>query len=366
MKPVIIILLMLICCTCHIRPVLAAQPSAAIVATASSIPERLIVDTDLGWDDILSISYLLKRPDIKLAGITVTGCGEANIRWGRVIALTLMELGARYDVPVSLGSEEPLMYKHVFPQPFRNIQNDILGLLGSLIPPEKMSIDKRPAWQFLSETLNTTDKPIRILSLGGFTNIARMLRDYPQTKIENIEKIYAMAGAVFVDGNIAPLNNAKKEWNQGEVYATNHWAEWNVFIDPLAAKIVFDSDIPLTLIPLDACNHVILLPDIVEKITPYDAVATLAKNILEHYSGSHSEGIPVPIFDPLATLIATGGLTSYQYTPIYLDVLTAENPKDNHCGKTIMVEKGSRKIDVVQGVSNLLFSQEFCTTLSKE
>ncbi len=47
-------------------------------------------------------------------------------------------------------------------------------------------------------------------------------------------------------------------------------------------------------------------------------------------------------------------------------VATASSIKDNHCGKTFMVEKGSRKIDVVQGVSNLLFRQEFCTTLSKE
>ena len=319
----------------------------------------------MGWDDTLSILYAMKRKDIDIAGIMVTGCGETNLRWGKVIARTLMELDGRTSVPVSIGADKPLQFDHVFPQSFRDDMNDLMGLLGGLNPAATMQYDSRPAWEFLADYLDKAKEPVRIISLGGFTNIAMMLQKRPDAKIENIEAIYAMAGAVFVDGNISLLNNARKEWDQGPVYATNRWAEFNVFVDPKAAKIVFDSTIPLTIVPLDACDYVMLSPAIVEGLAPKDDLAKLAKKILEQKTGSHDEGIPVPIFDPLATLIATHGMDTYQYTSLYLDVVLKETEKNNQCGRLVPADTGSRKINVVQGVYNQDFADEFSAVLNK-
>ncbi len=58
-----------------------------------AVRKKVIVNTDMGWDDVLSILYLMKHPAIEIVGVAVTGCGETNLRWGQVIARTLMELG---------------------------------------------------------------------------------------------------------------------------------------------------------------------------------------------------------------------------------------------------------------------------------
>ncbi|XPV70429.1 MAG: nucleoside hydrolase [Halarcobacter sp.] len=327
--------------------------------------KNVIIDSDMGWDDVLSICYLMKNPSINILAITVTGCGETDLKWGSIIAKTLMELGEQVDAKVSIGADKPLKFNHKFPQSFKNDMNDIMGLMGSLNPKNTIEFDKRDAWDLLYDSLENCSEKITILSLGGFTNIAKMLEKYPTAKIENIEQIYAMAGAVYVDGNVALLNNAKKQWNQGAIYSTNYSAEWNVFVDPVATKKVFDSTIPITLIPLDACNYVVLNAQYVDTITTIDPIATLVKNIFIQKTGSHDEGIPVPIFDPLATMIMAGDLQYYQFHEQYLDVNTSDTEVNNHCGKTYITPKGKRKITIVQGVSQLEFSIQFAKIINK-
>jgi len=328
--------------------------------------QKIIVDSDMGWDDILSIVYLIKHPGIEILGITVTGCGETDLRWGMVIAKALMEMGNQHQARICAGAPSPLKFEHRFPQTFKNDMNDIMGLLGTLNPSITMDVDPRPAWKFLADTLEETDEKITLLCLGGFTNPARMLEAYPSVRRENVKEIVAMAGAVYVDGNVALLNNARKEWDQGPVYATNHAAEWNVFVDPLAAKIIVDSSIPLTLVPLDACNHIILSPDCPDTITARDPLATLAKHILLKKTGDHNEGIPVPIFDPLATLVMAGEMTGCQSHAAYLDVDLTETSTDNRCGNIYVTDAGSRKVTIIQGVSQQVFTARFAGILNRE
>ena len=211
----------------------------------------------------------------------------------------------------------------------------------------------------MADTLNSTPEPVTILCIGGFTNVAKMLIDFPKTNLTNIEQIVAMAGAVWVDGNVAALNNAMKEWDQGPIYSTNWVAEWIVFVDAAAAQLVFQSNIPLTLVPLDACNHVILNTSYICKITATDPLATLAKNVFEKKTGPFSEGMPVPIFDPLAAMIMAGRLPSVHTQSEYLDVNTTDQTTDNQCGNTSVVADGTRKISIVQGVSAREFSLEY-------
>lgn len=331
-----------------------------------SKPKKVIIDTDMGWDDVLSLLYLMKNPTIEIIGITVTGCGETDLRWGTIIAKTIMELGNQTHVNVCVGASSPLAFSHVFPQPFKNDMNDMMGLLGTLNPKTVIDIDDRPAWQYLAETLNQTSDNVTLLSLGGFTNIAVMLEKYPDTNTSKLEAIYAMAGAVYVDGNVDLLNNAQPDWDQGPIYSTNHAAEWNVFIDPFAAKKVFESQIPITLIPLDACNNVILGPSYVDKITATDPIATLAKSIFKKKIGSSNEGIPVPIFDPLATVIMAKGMKNIQQSSQFLDVNITDSEQNNQCGNTFVAPTGSRPIMIVQGVSQFEFSEHYSAIINDE
>lgn len=327
--------------------------------------KKVIVDTDMGWDDVLSLLYVMKHPGLELCGVTVTGCGETDLRWGTVIARTLLELGNQTQATVCAGARTPMRFNHLFPQPFKNDMNDIMGLLGTLNPETALPPDTRPAWQFIADTLAQSDETVTILSLGGFTNLATMLERCPTARVDRIDMIVAMAGAVYVDGNVALLNNAQPDWDRGPLYSTNHVAEWNVFVDPLAAKRIVDSTIPLILVPLDACNYVVLSPDYALTITATDPLATLARNIFLKKTGSHSEGIPVPIFDPLATLIMAEGLRDSQWHSAYLDVNLTESPTDNRCGKTSVSESGSRPVTIVQGVSQRRFARGFAEIINR-
>lgn len=326
---------------------------------AHSTKKQVIIDTDMGWDDVLSILYLIKDPNINIVAITVTGCGETNLRWGGLLAKNLLELGNQTQAKIALGTETPTSYQHQFPQPFKNDMNDLMGLIDTINPTIELPIDTRPAWQFIAETLAEATDPISIISLGGFTNIARMLESYPDAKTENISEVFAMAGAIHIDGNISLFNDAQPNWDQGPAYRSNHVAEWNVVVDPIAAQKVFKSDLPLTLVPLDACYYVILNPGYSSLITANDPIAILTKQILDKKSGPHDEGIPVPIFDPLATMLMANGLSEYQQYEAFLDVDTKESLENNQCGNTFITESGTRKITVIQGVSQRAFSHQF-------
>ncbi|WP_122606798.1 MULTISPECIES: nucleoside hydrolase [Pseudomonas] len=327
---------------------------------------KVIIDTDMGWDDVLSIAYLMKRPDIDIVGITVTGCGETDLGWGVIIARHLLGIGNRLDTVVARGTDTPLEHDYRFPQDFKNDMNDVMGLLGTLNPAQLPALSDTPAWTFLFETINNSTVPITLLSLGGFTNIAKMLSlsTHP-SDFANLDNIYAMAGAVYVDGNVAGLNNAQPAWDQGPAYSSNYYAEWNVFVDAVAADSVFGSTLPLTLVPLDACNQVILDPTYSTRITATDPVATLVRKVLEVKSGTHAEGnLPVPIFDPLATLLMAGGISATKTNAEYLEVNTISSEHDNHCGQVVVKKDGSRPVSFVTGVSQTAFANNFAQVIN--
>jgi len=343
--------------------VLFAQEDTSNNHESDQIRKKVIIDTDMGWDDTLSTLYLMKNPNVEIVGVTVTGCGETFLEKGVHNALALMEMG-NIDAPVSTGADKPLKFDHDFPKSFKANMSNLMGLADNY-PEVDRKASAKPAWDFIADILNKTEEKITILSLGGFTNLAKLLNKHPDARIGMIEKIVAMAGAIHVDGNVAALNNAKEEWNQGPAYSSNHYAEFNIFVDPLAAKKVFDSSIPITLVPLDACNYVILQRKFMHKITATDPIAKLAQQIFDKKTGSSSEGIPVPIFDPLATLIMAGDLEPNQINSVHLDVRLSENPQDNHCGQTYINSfKSDKLIQVVQGVSEKEFKEEFSQTIN--
>ncbi len=88
-------------------------------------------------------------------------------------------------------------------------------------------------------------------------------------------------------------------------------------------------------------NSRVLNPDYASEIKAADPVATLARDIFKQKSGSHSEGIPVPFFDPLAAMILAGGMTDYQSHHQYLDVELLETEKDNRCGCTCVTDSAA-------------------------
>lgn len=193
--------------------------------------KHVVFDTDLAFDDIMALLYLLQRDDVAIDAVTIAGTGEAHCDPGVRNALGLLALGGANDTPVACGRETPLQGSNAFPDEWRAAVDD-LSMLG--LPEVDRGADPRGATQLLLDTL---DGDAILITLGPLTNVAEALRADPEIA-SRVPEFVAMAGAIDVAGN-----------------TPNGVAEYNVWVDPLAAKEVIEG-MQVTLVPLDATDDV--------------------------------------------------------------------------------------------------------------
>jgi inosine-uridine nucleoside N-ribohydrolase len=203
----------------------------------------VVIDTDMSHDDAMAILYLLQHDDVEVQAITVTGTGMARLEAGTRNALGLLTLAGRDDVVVARGGDTPLAGDNpsFIPEAWRD---DADALLGVALPQSSLAASTTPAAELLRETIRNSPHPVTVVTLGPLTNAAQALMDEPAIA-ENIGHIYIMGGAVDVAGNV--------QYGGDE---TNPYAEWNIFLDPTAARFVLESAAPITLVPLDATDSV--------------------------------------------------------------------------------------------------------------
>lgn len=207
----------------------------------------LIVDTDMAIDDWSALLYVLNHDKSNLLGVTIAGAGEAHCEPAMRNFSDLLYLVGREkeNIPVSCGDPVPMEGFHTFPNAWRD-DMDILS--GIKIPKNpKPQILSEHAVEWMAKTLIKNTKPVVILTLGPLTNIAQLIQKYPEAA-KKIKSLYIMGGAVEVPGNLIIPQFTPK--------FTNDTAEWNIWVDPLAAKIVFNSNVPINLISLDGTNKV--------------------------------------------------------------------------------------------------------------
>jgi pyrimidine-specific ribonucleoside hydrolase len=233
----------------------------------AAAPPPTIVDTDAGSDDLLAISYLLSRPDVHIDAITVVS-GLAHVNPGAANIERLLHIAGRAGIPVYIGPDATPPGGHDFPAAWRTAAD---GILGSH-PATKMT----SASEYLKARLRS---PCRILALGPLTNIAAAL-----AAGNAVTGIVIMGGAVRVPGNVD----------------SEPAAEWNIYADPRAAKKVFSSGLPITLIPLDATNMVPIGADFIERFHRSAATA-LGKAA----AGILTKSPPEYAWDPLAAVAFT-------------------------------------------------------------
>jgi pyrimidine-specific ribonucleoside hydrolase len=216
--------------------------AAAPLCAAPPRRATILVDTDAGSDDLMAIAFLLARTDAPIEAITVAN-GLAHVGPGANNILRLLELAGRRSIPVYMGREKPLRGDAEFPQEWRTLSDELPGVQ---LPATTRKPETRSAADFLVARLRDTRYPVRILALGPLTNLGEALRrDYSLAR--NIREIVIMGGAVRVPGN---LNDG------GYLKTDNITAEWNLYVDPLAARLVFSSGARIRLVPLDATNKV--------------------------------------------------------------------------------------------------------------
>ncbi len=223
-----------------LRRLLIALASVTVLASAQTRP--LIIDTDAGSDDFLAIAFLLAHPSVHIDAITVDD-GLAHVDAGARNLAKLVDLSGRTNLPVFAGRPTPLKGSAEFPAPWRKLADDLPGVQ---LPATTRPPASKGAADYLIEHLKDQKHFVRILALGPLTNIAEALEREPSVA-KSIQEIVIMGGAIRVPGNLD---------DGGAFQTSNKTAEWNIFVDPWAARIVFRSHIPILLVPLDATNKV--------------------------------------------------------------------------------------------------------------
>lgn len=227
------------------KKILSERQEISLTATnAISTPSQfpVIWDDDGSPDGVIALLYLLKKPEIRVEAITVS-CGEAHPDlFAQNLTRMLARIGRR-GIPIAAGRKTPLKGDNAFPEVWRK-STDIFW--GVELPSAVESVQSSSASQLIVDVVNRSSEPVSILLTGNHTNLAEALRLDPSI-VNRIKVVEVMGGALYVPGNIA------SDWPD----IRNKVAEWNIWVDPVAAKEVFTSSLPIRLVPLDATNQVV-------------------------------------------------------------------------------------------------------------
>jgi purine nucleosidase len=196
-----------------------------------SAVRRIIIDTDPGQDDAVAILLALASPELEVMGITAVA-GNVPLALTEKNARMICELAGRPDVKVHAGAVRPLVRRLVTAEHVHGRT----GLDGPHLPEPTMPLQEMHAVDFIVQTL-LAEEPgtVTLCPLGPLTNIAAALNRAPEIA-GRIKEIVLMGGGFFEGGNVTPA------------------AEFNIYVDPHAAEIVFSSGVPIVMMPLDVTH----------------------------------------------------------------------------------------------------------------
>ena len=197
--------------------------------------KRILLDTDPGVDDALAFLLAFASPEIKVEAVTTVD-GNVDVEKGTRNARQLLEFLGRDDVPVARGASHPML------RPMGNAESfhGKTGLMDAVLPEPTMKVEKRAAAQLIIDEANRLGKELTLVAIGPLTNVAAAILTDP-TIPEKVGGLVIMGGAF-----------ALTPYGSGNANAV---AEFNVWHDPDAAKLVFDSGIPMVCAGLDTTMH---------------------------------------------------------------------------------------------------------------
>jgi purine nucleosidase len=245
----------------------------------------VLVDTDPGIDDALALHYLVATGGWDLKAITAVAgnvplpSAVANAR--RLAAV----LGIERDVPVYGGCPKPLMRDLETAQ---HVHGDD-GLVGVVLPRPGVAERREHAVQVINELARQYSGELTIVAIGPLTNVAAALILDPSLA-QRVGRLVFMGGAVNVPGNTPP-----------------GVAEFNIYVDPEAARIVAESGIPFTMVGLDATEQAILSRKQLENLDYASARSGFTREILDHYLAFYKQSTgreACALHDPLAVAVA--------------------------------------------------------------
>lgn len=241
--------------------------------------KKIILDCDPGHDDALALTMAVASPKIDLLAVT-TSAGNQTPDKTLNNAMRMLTLLHCEDIPVAQGNQTPL----VKPLETAPEVHGKTGLDGADLPDPDFKVQDMTAIELIAKTLRENDEKVTLVVTGPMTNAALFLRVYPDLAKQKIDQIVFMGGAMGL-GNWRPS------------------VEFNIFVDPEAAKIVLNFGIPLVMAPLNVTHQAQILKNEIEQIGEIDNPVGKAfyglLNFFEQYHENPKWGFKgAPLHDP--------------------------------------------------------------------
>ncbi|MGI9049122.1 MAG: nucleoside hydrolase [Rubrobacteraceae bacterium] len=253
-------------------------------------PTPIIMDVDPGHDDAVALMLACGSTELDLLAVT-TVAGNVALDKTTRNALRILSLIGRTDVPVAAGASSPL-------ERTLRTAEDIhgeSGLDGPEIPEATFEHDERGAVQLMTDTLRSAPEPVTLIPTGPLTNVALLLREHPDLK-DKIAHVSLMGGSIGL-GNTTPA------------------AEFNIYVDPEAAREVFESGLKITMSGLDVTHQAGAGPEERERLRASGRLGEVVAGFLEFFAATYEDTFGFdapPLHDPVAvaavlrpTLLAT-------------------------------------------------------------
>jgi purine nucleosidase len=263
--------------------------------------KRILIDTDPGIDDSLAILLAIASPELSLEGLSVVH-GNCSLEQAVTNGLSVLELANAGHIPLARGCELPLVQPSLLaPETHGNT-----GLGYAKLPEPRIRPTVQHGCDFLIEKVMSNPGEITLVAIGPLTNVALAMRKEPRFA-KSLKELIIMGGAIRHEGNVTALG------------------EFNVYVDPHAAHIVFHAGIPMTLVPLDVTYQCLLTAQDVERLMKIDSpIPKFIKDTTDFYMEYHDsyQGIKGCIInDPLAlALTFAPELCDYQELPVDVDI----------------------------------------------
>ncbi len=263
--------------------------------------KKIIMDCDPGHDDAIAIILAAAAEDkLDLLGIT-TVAGNVGVEKNTLNTLKVCDIVGLDDVPVYQGADRPIVRE---PEIAGEIHGET-GLDGPQLPEKpKKEAEEGHAVDFIIDTLLESEEKVTLVPTGPLTNIAMALHKEPAIK-EYIDKIVLMGGGTY--GNWTPT------------------AEFNIYVDAEAAKMVFNSGVDIVVFGLDVTHQAIAYPDTIERLSEIEnSVAEFVVDLLDFFGKAYKETFNFdgpPIHDA-CTIVYLIEPDLFQVEKVYIDIET--------------------------------------------
>jgi len=224
----------------------ACSPSAdgsPAIKTGEPPTERIpvIIDADLDLSDLAAIAILLRDPAVDVRAITIAGTGVVHCQAGRLLTRYILDEFGAGDIPFGCGRETGGTDAHPFPDAWRAVADAAFGLD---IPPQAEAGVPRDDRRRTRAVIDGLTDHVDGVALGPLTNLEDAFAA-DETLADRLAGVHAMLGTIDAPGNVY-VNGLDGD----------DPLEWNAYADPSAVSAVLDSDVPISLVPLDATDDV--------------------------------------------------------------------------------------------------------------